>query len=88
MDDGLEITSGCLLPFDRLEERTEVPLAEPARALPLDDLVEHGRTVLHVAGKDLQQVAVRVPIDEDAEVLENVERLVDLADALLKLLVV
>ena len=65
-----EIT-GCrvygLLPLDRLEKRLEVALAEPLRAVPLDQLEEDRRPVLHRLGEDLQQVAVLVPVGQDAQ---------------------
>jgi hypothetical protein len=53
-------------PLDRLEEGLEVALAEAERAVPLDDLEEHRRAVAEGLGEDLQQVAVLVPVDEDA----------------------
>ena len=35
--------------------------------MPLDQLEEHGRPVRHRLGEDLQQVAVLVPVRQDAE---------------------
>ena len=84
----LEVASALLLALDGFEERLEVALAERARALALDDLVEDRRAVLDGLGKDLQQVAVGVAVDEDAELGELVDRLVDGADAALELVVV
>ena len=34
--------------------------------MPLDELEEHGRPVADRLGEDLQQVAVLVPVDQDA----------------------
>jgi len=41
--------------------------------VPLDDLDEGGRPVLDWAREDLQQVALVVPIDEDAEIAQGLE---------------
>src|SRR5688572_15036705 len=89
-DDGgaLEIPAQRLLALDRLEQCLEVPLPEAARTLPLDDLEEHRRAVLHRLGEDLQQVAVGIAIDEDTELPERSEVLVDRADAIEQILVV
>src|ERR671922_1992602 len=51
-----EVPPQLLLALDRLEERLEVALAEPARAVPLDDLVEHRRPVADRLGEDLEHV--------------------------------
>src|SRR5688572_30812211 len=85
---GSQISPQGLLALDRLEQRLEVPLPEAARALPLDDLVEHGGTVLDGLREDLEEIAVGVAVDEDPELREPVERLVDPADALLEIGVV
>ena len=62
---SLQVAAELLLPLDRLEQRLEVALAEAERAVPLDQLEEHRRAVLHGLGEDLQQVAVLVPVDQD-----------------------
>src|SRR5256885_15736355 len=80
-----QIPSRRLLSFDRLEQRPEVPLAEAASAFALDDLVEHGRAILDRLREDLEQIAFRIAIDENAELLEDVQRFVDLADACLEI---
>src|SRR5215472_15970761 len=59
-----EVAAAGLFPLDRLEQRLEVALAEPLRAVPLDQLEEHGRPVLDRLGEHLQQVAVLVPVGE------------------------
>src|SRR5216683_3601970 len=51
-----------LLPLDGLEQRLEVALAEPLRAVPLDQLEEQCRPVLYRLGEDLQQVPILVPV--------------------------
>ena len=48
-----QVPAPGLLPLDRLEKRLEVSLAEPLRAVPLDQLEEHGRPVLDRLGEDL-----------------------------------
>src|SRR5258707_15889277 len=75
-----ECTAPALLQLDRLEECLEVSLAEAPRPVTLDDLEEEGRAVLDGLGEDLEQVALLVAIDEDAEVGELVQVLVDRAD--------
>ena len=84
----LQVSAEFLLFLDRFEQRLEVPLAEALRAFTLNDLIEQRRAILDGLREDLKQIAVRVSIDQDPELLERVERLVDLADALLQLLVV
>ena len=70
MRNALEVSSPLLLALDRLEERLEVALAEAARTVALDDLEEHRRPVLDRLGEDLQQVALVVAVDQDAELGE------------------
>src|SRR5271170_4277281 len=67
---GSQVPAPGLLPLDRLEQRLEVALAEPLRAMPLDQLEEHRRPVLHRLGEDLQQVAVLVPVGQDPELAQ------------------
>src|SRR5262245_11987645 len=52
----LQIAAEGLLALDCLEERLEVAGAEAAGALALDHLEEDRRAVLHILGKDLEQV--------------------------------
>ena len=49
----LQIAAARLLAFDGFEQRLEVTLAEPLRAVPLDQLEEDRRPVLHRLGEDL-----------------------------------
>src|SRR4051794_23080074 len=79
---SLEVAPQRLLALDRLEQRLEVALAEAARAVALDDLEEDRRAVAERLREDLQQVALVVSVDEDAEAAQVLDRLVDLADAL------
>src|SRR5262245_16035746 len=85
---ALQISARRLLALDRFEQRLEVPFAEAARALPLDDLVEERRPILDGLGEDLKEIAVGVAVDEDSQLLKLVDRLVDPADAALQLIVV
>ena len=66
----LQVAALSLLPLDRLEQRLEVALAEPLGPVPLDQLEEHRRPVLDRLGEDLQQVAVLVPVGQDAELAQ------------------
>src|SRR5689334_1514382 len=84
----LQVAARRLLALDRLEQGLEVPLAEAPRALPFDDLVEERRPVLHRLGENLQQIAVRITVDENAEGLQLGQRLVDRSDAVLEVVVV
>ena len=61
-----QVAAQFLLPLDGLEQRLEVALAEAERAVPLDQLEEDRRPVAERLGEDLQQVAVLVPVDQDA----------------------
>ena len=67
--------------FDRDEQRLEVSFAETFAAFSLQDLVEDRRAVLDRFGKDLQQIAFVVAVDQDAEAFEVLDVFVDLADA-------
>src|SRR6476620_12009032 len=81
-EDHSEIAAEGLLAFDRLEERLEVPLAEPACAVALDHLEEERRPVLRGLREDLQQVPILVAVGQDPEPPQVAVVLVDLADAL------
>src|SRR5205085_721207 len=76
----LQVAASGLFQLDRLEERLEVADAEAARAAPLDDLEEQRGPILHRPRKRLQQIAVLVAVDEDAQLADHVEILADLAD--------
>jgi len=78
----LQVAALFLLSLDRLEQRLEVSLAEAERAVPLDELEEHRRAVADRLGENLQQVAVLVPVDEDAAGRKLVHRNPDLTDPL------
>src|SRR5262249_21054747 len=69
-----EVAPTLLLALDRLEQRLEVALAKPLRAVPLDQFVEHCRAILDWLGEDLQQVAILVPVGEDFQLLQFIER--------------
>src|SRR5262245_48929080 len=78
-----------LLALDALEQRPEVARAEALVALALDDLEEEGPRVgaaiqaRRVFQEDLQEVGpARLPIHQDAELLELADVLVDALHAL------
>src|SRR5919202_2530489 len=83
-----EVPPQLLLALDRLEERLEVALAEPARTVALDHLVEDRRPVADRLREDLQQVALVVAVDEDAQPAQVVELLDHLGHARRDLVVV
>ena len=83
-----QIAASGLLPLDRLEQRLEVPLAKALRPVPLDQFEEHRRPVLHWLAEDLQQVAVLVPVGQDAELAQLVQRHPGLADPRTEVVVV
>ena len=66
----------------------KLPLPKPSRAVPLDQLEEHRRPVLHRLGEHLQQVAVLVPVGEDLLGGQFGERHPGLAHPVAELLVV
>src|SRR2546423_4211524 len=88
MTGGSQVPSRLLLAIDRFEERAEITFANAARALALDYLIEHRRTVLHISREDLEQVSLRITIDENPQLLKRLDWFVDLADAPLQILVV
>ena len=81
MEEASEVAAGVLLALDGLEEGLEVALAEAERAVALDQLEEHRGPVAERLGEDLQQVAVLVAVDEDAALLQLLDRHAHLADA-------
>src|SRR5207344_2203130 len=83
-----EVPTALLLALDGLEERLEVALAEPLRAVAFDQLEEHRRPVLHRLGEDLQQIAVLVPVGEDAQLPQRADRYAGLAGPALQRVVV
>src|SRR6185437_10364745 len=84
----LEIAALRLLALDSLEQRLEVALTKATGALALNDLKEDGRTFLHVAREDLQQIAIVVAVHQNAELRQFLDWLVDFADARLQLVIV
>src|SRR6187399_556305 len=84
----LEISSPPLLFLDRDEQRLKVAFSKTFAALSLEDLVEHRRPVLDGFGKDLQQIALFVAVDEDAEAFELTDIFVDTANAVRQFFVV
>lgn len=66
----LQVPSLLLLQFQRLEEGLEVALSEGLRAAAADDLEEERRAILEGLGEELEEVALIVGIDEDAEVAD------------------
>src|ERR1019366_907018 len=61
---ALQIAPGMLFPFDCFKQSLEVPFAETAAALALNDLKEQCWPILHRTREDLQHVAFRIAIDE------------------------
>src|SRR5919107_1460376 len=85
---GLQVAALLLLALDRLEQRLEVAVAEPARAVALDDLEEHRRPVADPLREDLQQVSLVVAIDEHPLLAQAGELLAHLGDPRRDLVVV
>lgn len=79
----LEIPSLLLLEFESFEEGLEVALAEGLAAAAADDLEEERGAVLEGLGEELEEVALIVGVDEDAELADG---LVVLADGLVPVL--
>src|SRR5580693_8782293 len=84
----LKIPAQRLLALNRLKQCFEVPLAEAAASLPLNDFVEDRRPVLHGPREDLQHVPFIIAIDENAKPLQLLDRLINLAHAALQLRIV
>src|SRR5471030_3066674 len=78
----LKVAPALLLPLDGLEQRLEVALAKAQRAMTLDHLEEHGGAVADGPREDLQEVAVLVAVDQDAPLLQLLDRSAHVADAL------
>src|SRR6185437_9728343 len=84
----LEISPQRLLPFNRLKQRLEVPFTKAAASLALNDFEEDRRPVLHRPRKDLQHVSFVVAINQNTQPLQLLQRLIDLAHAILQLRIV
>src|SRR5437016_625576 len=72
-----KIGAARLVALDRFEQCLEVAFAEAGRAVTLDDLEEHSRTVGDRLGGDLEQVAVVVAVGENVSALQRVPRQVE-----------
>src|ERR1700761_3167699 len=77
-----------LLSLDGFEERLEITLAKTTAPLALNNLKEKRRPVFDWPGEDLQHVAFVVPVHQDAELLQCLDRFVNAARAALQLGVV
>src|SRR5260370_35791379 len=77
---SLQRASLRLLPFNRLEQRLEVALAEATRAAALNDFEEQRRAVGDRLGENLKHVPPVVAIHEDAQRGQLVEVLLDVAN--------
>src|SRR5262245_40298671 len=69
-----KVAAALLLALDRFEERLEVSLAEALGTVPLDQLEEHRRPVLHWPGENLQEIAVLVSVGEYPQLLQLLKR--------------
>ena len=85
---ALQVAAERLLTLQGHEQRLEIAFAEPAGAVPLDQLEEDCRPILGHPGEDLQQMALVVPVGEHAELGQAVEVEVDVAEAAGQLVVV
>ncbi|KPC69522.1 hypothetical protein ADL26_18170, partial [Thermoactinomyces vulgaris] len=84
----LEVAALGLLALDGLEQRLEVADAEAERAVPLDELEEDRGPVAEGLGEDLQQVAVLVPVHQDLQLAQGLDRHPGLAGPLAERVVV
>jgi hypothetical protein len=64
----LQIPPPLLLEFQASKSALKLPLPKDCAAAAADDLEEERRAVLQRLGEELQQVALVVGVDEDAEV--------------------
>src|SRR5690606_13228651 len=78
----LQVPSPFLLCFQRFKERLEVAFSKAAAAAALDDLDKRCRPVLDWSGENLQQVAFVIPVNQDAQLLDRLERFPDLSDSI------
>ena len=75
--DNLQVPPQRLVPLKRLEKALEIPSPKPIKVLPLNDLQKHTRPVHHMLGKDLQQIAALIEINENIVFLECIDVLGD-----------
>src|SRR4051794_19659863 len=73
-DSPSEVAASSLLALDGLEQGLEVAGAEALGTFTLDDLEEDGRPIGDRLAEDLQEIAVLILVDENAELLERVPR--------------
>jgi hypothetical protein len=71
----LQVAAPLLFQLNRLEQGLEIAFAKTAAAVTLDDFDEDGWAVLDGAGEDLQQVALIVPVHQNAQLLDGGQRL-------------
>src|SRR4051794_39071586 len=67
---GLQVAASPLLLFNRNKESLKVSLAEALATLALQNLIEDRRAIFDRFCKYLQQVALVVAVDQDAEAFE------------------
>ena len=85
---ALQVSPDRLLALDCFKERLKIPLAEAPASLALDTFEKERRAVLDGFCEYLQHVPLVVAVDEDAQLLQCIDRLVDRADAVLELVVI
>src|SRR5690349_1093077 len=84
----LEIAATFLFALDRFEQRLEVSFAEAFCSFALNNFEEQCWTVFHGFGEDLQQVAVRFAVHEDAQFVQLFDVFIDFADTLRQCIVI
>src|ERR1700742_971841 len=75
----LQIAACRLFALDGFKKSLEVSFAEAAAAFALNDLVKERRPASYGPRKDLQHVTLVIAIDKNAELLQLVQRLVNLS---------
>src|SRR6185437_2925210 len=68
-----ERSSARLFALDGLEQCLEISFTERTRSVALDDLEEQRGPVLDGLGKDLQEIALLVAVDEDVQLRQFVQ---------------
>ena len=73
-----EVATESLLSLDSLEESLEVASTEALMVPSLDDLQEEGGAILYGLGENLEQVTLRVVVNQNLELSESLDVLLDL----------
>src|SRR5437660_12731071 len=76
----LEISSAFLFFLQGFKQRLEISFPETLRAFALNDLEEQSRPILNRLGKNLEQIAFVIAIDQNPKTFQRSQVFIDVTD--------